>query len=220
MKVLFCALGIYSSVGGIQQFNKRVVRCLSELGNEGLLIPSVVALWDGQTNLEECPRNIMFIPCGRRKARMLLNFFRILLKQKPNVILYGHVLLVPLAVIARLLAPRSKQLLFVHGVEAWERARSFRRAIIDHLMHCIASVSTFTAIKMQRAYRLDRRRFAILPNAFDARKNNEGDSAIDIEMLGEYRLLTVSRLADRYKGHDKVILAMEKVLKALPDTHY
>lgn len=41
MKVLFCALGVYSGVGGMEQFNQRVVRCLGELA-ERLGAPAII----------------------------------------------------------------------------------------------------------------------------------------------------------------------------------
>jgi len=72
--VLFCALGIYSSVGGIQRFNERVVKCLGELGDTFITSASVLVLWDNSQDQQKVAPGVRFLPCGRRKLRMLLRF--------------------------------------------------------------------------------------------------------------------------------------------------
>jgi phosphatidyl-myo-inositol dimannoside synthase len=220
MKILFCALGIYSSVGGMQQFDRRVVRCLSELQSGHRLRASVMVLWDGHENSNKCPSNVQFIPCSHRKVYMLLRFAWMLLRQRPAIILYDHVLLVPLALIAGFLSPRARQVLFIHGTEVWESAGPVRRRIVSGFIQSIVSVSCFTAARMQQNYGLSQSRFALLPNAIDLGGNEGGRCLDQFKVLGKHRLLTVSRLAERYKGHERVIASMKKVLRAFPDTHY
>jgi phosphatidylinositol alpha-1,6-mannosyltransferase len=220
MKLLFCALGVYSSVGGMQRFNQRVVQCLSEFRNTDTFCPTVMVLWDGRKDSFRCPSNVQFIPCNRSKAYMLVHFLWILLRQRPEIILYDHVLLVPLAAIASLLAPGLRHVLFVHGTEVWEGPRQIRGRIVISVIQRIASVSSFTALRMGRTYGLSQRRFALLPNAIDIAENNCGRTLLQFQALGKHRLLTVSRLTDRYKGHERVITSMKKVLEAFPETHY
>lgn len=220
MKVLFCALGIYSSVGGMQQFNQRVVRCLSELRLGSPLNALVLVLWDGEKDREECPTHLRFFPCNCRKLLMLLRFARLLLREKPKIILYDHVLLVPLVVIARLLAPRARNILFAHGVEVWGNPGPLTRRIVSSFVQMIVPVSSFTSARMKRAYRLEDSRFALLPNAIDVPESRGANCFPECKVHGQYKLLTVARLAERYKGHHKIIQSMQTILRTFPDTHY
>ena len=220
MTVLFCALGIYSSVGGIQRFNERVVKCLGELGDTFITSASVLVLWDNSQDQQKVAPGVRFLPCGRRKLRMLLRFAWTILRQKPDVILYGHTLLTPLATIAHYLAPHARQVLFVHGVEAWEEPRLFERKIVSRFIHHIVSVSRFTALRMLQAYGLDCSRFMVLPNSVDLAEEEPGKPLGKTRLEGKDRLLTVSRLEDKYKGHHKIISSLKNVLPLFPETHY
>jgi len=204
----------------MQQFNRRVVRCLSELRLRGPLSAFVLALWDGEKDVKECPTDVRFYPCNCQKVLTLLRFGRLLLREKPGIILYDHVLLVPLVVIARLLAPRAKHILFTHGVEVWGNPGLFTRGIVRSFVQMIVSVSNFTSARMQQAYGLGEARFALLPNAIDVPDNSGANRLTEFEVQGQYKLLSVSRLADRYKGHDRIILSMQTILRTFPDTHY
>ena len=219
MTVLFCALGIYSSVGGMQRFNERVVTCLGELRDTFITSASILVLWDSRHDQQKVPPGVCFLPCGRCKLRMLLRFVWTIVRRRPDVILYGHTLLTPLAVIAHFLAPHIRQLVFVHGVEAWDEPRLFERKIVSRYIHRIVSVSRFTALRMLQAYRLDCSRFTVLPNAIDLPEKEHGRLGM-ARLKGKDRLLTVSRLDDRYKGHDKVISSLKNVLPLYPETHY
>ena len=80
--------------------------------------------------------------------------------------------LAPLAALARLLSPRSRQVLFVHGREVWRepfrRRVPFReRLAVRHLMDRVISVSRFTMERMKAAYGLPPELFRLLPNAID-----------------------------------------------------
>ncbi|HKV61111.1 MAG TPA: glycosyltransferase family 4 protein [Candidatus Acidoferrum sp.] len=220
MKVLFCALGIYSSVGGIQRFNQRVVTCLAELRSAFVTKPTVLVLWDEPRDRCKPPKGVKYLPCARHKVYMLLRFVWTVLRERPDVIVYGHTLLGPMAIIARLLVPRTQQALFVHGVEVWGRPKLFERKIVERFMHCIVSVSQFTAVKMRQAYGLDSNKFFVLPNAIDLKLNGQMKRPVETAFQGKHRLLTVARLEDRYKGHDKVISSMLVILARFPETHY
>lgn len=207
-------------MGGMQQFDRRVVRCLSELQDGDAVNASVMVLWDGHENSSKCPSNVQFIPCSHRKMRMLFRFAWIVLKQRPETILYDHVLLAPLALIVAVLSPRARQVLFIHGTEVWESAGPLRRAIVGRFIQRISSVSSFTAARMRQNYGLNGNRFALIPNAIDLGGDGSGKCLDEFKIFGKHRLLTVSRLADRYKGHERVIASMKQVLEAFPDTHY
>jgi len=204
----------------MQQFNERVVKCLGELRDTLLTSATILVLWDRREDRLKVAPGVHFLPCARSKWRMLLCFAWTIFRRRPDVILYGHTLLTPLAVIAHFWGSCARQVLFIHGVEAWEEPRFFERTIISRYIHRIVSVSHFTALRMLEAYGLDSSRFTILPNAIDLAEKEPGKPLGSPQLEGKERLLTVSRLEDRYKGHDKIISSLKNVLHQFPETHY
>lgn len=207
MNVLFVALGIHSREGGIERFNRRVVECLA---TGRVRHAHVVALWDAP---HAAPAGVVFTGCGESKPRALRAFVRALRRDRPDVVLYGHVLLAPLAVLARLLRRRARNVLIAHGYEVWDRPSRPRRLVTDRTVDFVASVSDYTAARMAAAYGMDEDRFVRVINAVDAaepppRRATQG-----------HDLVCVSRLnpLDKAKHVDEVIRAMPAVLARFPD---
>ena len=226
MNTLFLALGIYAGVGGMQRFNQRVLRCLSQLQLSQSIRSAVVSLWDADKVLSSAPKDLALFGAGRSKVRTVVAFARCLHRMKPEVVLYGHVLLTPLALLAKVLSPRSQQLLFVHGDEVWGEpfrpsAPALERMLVRSLIDRVVSVSQFTVDAMKREYSLPAGIFRLLPNAVDV-ADGPSDHARPHFQRSEVWLLTVSRLNldDRAKGCDNVILAMPEVLSRFPNVRY
>jgi phosphatidylinositol alpha-1,6-mannosyltransferase len=224
MKSLFIALGVYTGVGGLERFNQRVVRCLSELGASEGLESRAIALWDSVEARAGAPAPVHFLPGASSKPWTAGQFAWHAWRMQPDVILYGHILLAPLASVARILSPRSRHLLFVHGREVWRepfRAQVplWQRLAVRNWIDQVVAVSRLTSQRMMEAYALPEGLFRILPNAVDpppsAPRRRNGQER-------ELRLLTVTRLGpnDRYKGCDKVIRALPRILAEVPGARY
>jgi phosphatidylinositol alpha-1,6-mannosyltransferase len=224
MKVLFIALGVHAGVGGLERFNQRVVRSLAELNASEGLAGEVIALRDRISQAAGAPPGVRFHPGAANKPLTAARFAWHVATTRPDVILYGHILLAPLAALAHGLSPRSRHVLFVHGREVWREPFRARVPLWERLaarcsMDRIASVSRLTAERMSEAYGVEESRFRILPNAVDppvaAFRSRHGQP-------GEPRLLTVTRLGskDQYKGCHKVIRALPQILAKVPEARY
>src|SRR5262249_48934141 len=140
-----------------------------------------------------------------------------------DVIFCGHLLMAPLgAALAMLLGvPLWIQ---VHGIEAWHELSHVHRWAIETAAG-VTSVSRYTPRGLLQWVRIDPTRVKILPNTVDPRFRPAPKLA---RLLDRYNawdkkvLLTVSRLAssDAYKGHDRVIRALPRVLARHPETIY
>jgi len=227
MKVLFIALELYNPryLGGIQRFNQRVVRTLLEFQGDLVQAVRTIALWDTPEDTSRAPAGAPHYAGQRKKLRTALRFFRDLHTFRPDVVLYGHVLLAPLSVAARVVRPEAKNLLFVHGVEVWgvpfRRMPPWERAAIRIGCHSVIAVSRLTSERMERAYRIGSHRYRILPCAIDYGKLPSGCGLNQVP-TGSSVLLTVARLAekDRGKGIDKVLHALPSVLSRFPNVQY
>jgi phosphatidylinositol alpha-1,6-mannosyltransferase len=222
MRCLFITLGVHHSIGGEQRFNQRLLRSLAEFSRHSVVEYRAVVLWD--TPAQAAGTRVAYEPCSSSKWKAAARFFRHVLLWRPDVILYGHILLSPLALAARPLCPKSRHLLIVHGLEVWRepfrrRVPLWERAVVRLGIDEIVSVSRLTMDRMRKAYDLPAAMFHLLPNAVDVRQVSP---VLPVEARGRGNILTVTRLGklSHYKGCGTVIRAMPLVLRSFPEATY
>ncbi len=223
LRILLVSLGIYSREGGMERFYRRLLRSLADLrGSDFVEDVSVLSLWDSPDQVNGVPKGVNYFCCRSNKVTALSLFFSLAVKsQEPLMIVYGHILLTPLAIFGRIISRRFKQVLIVHGTEVWGKPSTINKLAAKYAIDYIFSVSDFTARRMQIIYGLAENKFRLLPCAVDATPAESSEIfATSPGLMGRWRLLTVSRLDDRYKNIDKVILALPNILSSFPDIHY
>jgi phosphatidylinositol alpha-1,6-mannosyltransferase len=141
--------------------------------------------------------------------------------RKFDLVFCGHLYLAPLAaLIARLKG--AKLIVQAHGIEAWSRPVSFQRAAVERadLVLCVsrhtrAAVLSWAAVVPERVL--------VVPNTVGEAFTPGTSSLRRLLSLDEKRvLLTVGRMdsRERYKGHDRVILALPKLVEQGHDVIY
>src|SRR5262249_30608786 len=132
-----------------------------------------------------------------------------------HVVFCGHVFMAPLAaIIAKLF--HARLWVQVHGVDAWQELSGVYRCSIETAT-LITSVSRYTRRRLLQWSRIDPARVKVLPNTVEPRfrpGSKPGHLISRHALHGKKVLMTVSRLAavDRYKGHDRVIQNLPRVL--------
>ena len=221
MKVLFLALDAYSSIGGIQQFNRRIINALSRLiCEEKIVSAEVITKGDHEKDVVNVPSNVRMFACSNSKINFCLSSIQSF--RGADTLLLGHVNLLPFAFMAKIINPKLNVKLFVHGVDVWgvnsRKIKRLDRHFIKFVDQ-IASVSNFTACKMSESFLVPQGRFSIFPNAVDLLDQAESS-------LGSINktpiLLTVARLSknERGKHHDSVLRALPKIIQTIPDVKY
>jgi phosphatidyl-myo-inositol dimannoside synthase len=208
-RILFVGAETYSQIGGLQQFNQRLLRAL---GSVEAYSVSALIMRDGE---EHFPRdiNVRFGSIAKR-PQMIADVAR--RARALDVLLIGQINLLPVALAARLLNPRIRIIMFVHGDEAWNdpvyRRMRFYEPWLCRRLDRIAAVSRYTARRMAGAFHLPDDLFFYFPNAVDER----GQS---LPLPRSATLLSVCRLAAHDKGKhiDALIRAMPQVRQALPE---
>ncbi|MFD1912803.1 glycosyltransferase [Halodurantibacterium flavum] len=199
-RVVFLGLATYSGTGGLQRFNQRLLAALMrDAAARGWQMRAILR---GDRPSDLPADNAAIRVWGR--AGMLLALAHAL---RADVVLLGHINLLPLAWLARRLRGRGQRLiLFAHGIEVWgdPRHRTPRRAEGRMLRACdrIAAVSLYTARRMARVYAIPAGRFTIFPNTVDP-----VPPPVAVPRAG---LLTVTRLGahDADKHVDAVLRAL------------
>jgi phosphatidyl-myo-inositol dimannoside synthase len=186
-RILFMALETYSLVGGLQQFNRRVI----------------VA--------EDLPKDLN-VKCSAFGANRLA-FVResVKLARSIDVVLIGHINLLPVAWLLKSANQKLRLLLFVHGDEVWNspnfRPRWFYEPWMLRWVNRIAAVSQYTASLMEREFSVPHDRFHIFPNAVD-----ELPPPTPLQRKTE-TILVVTRIGagDRRKNVDTVLRAFAQL---------
>lgn len=184
-RVLFVGLSA-SGHGGIQGFNRRVAAALAELGTA----PTIAMLADDG---------------HRRFTQRTLTALR-----WADVLLIGHINLLPLALLHRLLRPRGRRILFGHGIEVWgdpayRAVRPWEPKLLRQAISRVAIVSRFSQTRMATAFGLAPERFTLFPNAVDLTfqpAQHSGRTVLAVARLGA---------GEREKHLDKLIRALSLV---------
>lgn len=218
-RVVMCALGTYSKIGGIQNFNRRVFENLARRSIErGENFPFVLIRGDEKASIPAI-EGIKITGSNNILAFFIKSVWASV--TQANIFVICHVNLLPLAALIRFLRPKMPILLFVHGFEVWNtpsrREKRWYETLFVRALTRIASVSAFTAETMAREFDVPREKFRLLPNAVDPVK-----AALSSAAQEPATILTVNRLSlgDRDKNVDQMIRAVAKVRGRLPNLRY
>ena len=151
-----------------------------------------------------------------------------------DLLLCGHINLLPAAFMARKLARRASRsaqgtacplVLIIHGLEAWEPHRSPLVRTLARRVDAFVSVSAFTRDRFLRWARVPAAKCFPLPNCVDLDRFQPGGK--NLELLKKYGLdgrkvlMTLGRLLpDRPKGIDEVLELLPELSKAVPQIAY
>jgi len=211
--IVFATLDVFATMGGMQRYNRRMLRALEELAVRGEHRVTVLALRDEKRPADLSPA-VDFRAYGYSRRRFVMDLVRNAAKG-PTLVWLGLINFLPLAALIRGLSPRSLIWLTVHGVEVWNQPPYRRRQPSDRflLRRCvdrILAVSAFTCDRMRRAFDLETVPFTILPNATEAPTLPAPPWE---KPPGPKQVLAVTRLAttEREKNIDQLIDALHQL---------
>ena len=223
MRVLVLLTDLFDAIGGIQTFNRCLVKALDEIAHEkGWKVTILVLNDSGNNPLASKYLGLSKYKCSN-KNKLLFIFMTLFASFKADVIFFGHVNFSPLAVLLRLVFHRLKMFLVVYGVDVWRRFPIIHALGINS-MNKVLSISVESQRQLQQFNKLDQSKMIIVPCTLDpfycpvsVESNRE-----KLKLPHGKMMLTVSRLysGDNYKNIDKVIEAMPHVVKEIPDAFY
>jgi phosphatidyl-myo-inositol dimannoside synthase len=147
---------------------------------------------------------------------------RAALRARIDIVFCGHLYMAPLAgLIARV--KRAKLVVQTHGLEAWTRPLPLCRAAVE-AADLVLCVSRYTRARVLNWAALAPERVLVLPNTVgDEFTPGHGFPSRKVWGLeGKRVLLTVGRMdaRERYKGHDRVIAALPRLVAEGHDVAY
>ena len=224
MNILALMPDAYRGFGGIAQYNRDLIDALLGSSRVDQIVSLTRHFPDTNSGLKPPPTKLVqhFLPGSA--PRYALAALRHGLKLRPDVILCGHINLLPIAALLKKLTGRPL-ILEAYGIEAWERLPGLRSWGIQQVDLVIA-ISRFTREQLIRWSGIEPDRVRVVPNAVHLNYYSSGEKPRYLVerygVEGKRVLLTVGRLPghERYKGQDKIIAILFKLLTRVPNLVY
>ena len=216
MRFLAIVPEAFGGFGGIAVYNRDLLTALTELSlcEKVTVLPRLIREPTGRVPARIEVRE----KAANSRVRYACELARVLIKREHyDVVLCGHINLLPLAEIAsRLLS--AKQVLFIYGIDAW---RSTDRRLNNRLAaraDLVISISQFTKRHFQSWSAIQESRVRLLPNAIRLEEYGIGKKPHYLEQRygvgGRKILMTLARLQqnERRKGVDEILEILPELI--------
>lgn len=226
--ILFLTLKTFSFTGGIEKVCRVLTRTLYDLGEKGLISPKAYSMYD---NIKD--RDSKYILKDQFKAfsgnQVLFSLAAISEGIRSKTVILSHINLLFIALLIKRLSPKTKIILFVHGIEVWREVKKWKGDFLRKDCDEIWAVSSYTATQMQIRHQITKNRIKIIHNCLDPFLEIPTDFTKPVDLLKRYKLkisdpvlFTLTRLSssELYKGYDLVIETIPQLLKEFPTLKY
>lgn len=222
MKILALMTDAYGGHGGIAQYNRDMLDALAAMPEVTTIISLPRLVPDKKSVL---PAKLVEHVGAKLVVHYIWQALTLAFREKPNVILCGHINLLPLAAAIKkaLGIPLAVEL---YGIDAWSPKTSRFHDWCIRQLDLAISISRFTRQKFLGWARVSPAKVKVVPNAIHLDQYvpaNRPDYLQDRYGLhGKKVLLSLGRLSasERYKGQDRIIRLMAGLLKQQPNLVY
>jgi phosphatidyl-myo-inositol dimannoside synthase len=222
VRVLALVSEAFGGHGGIAQYNRDFLSALARCDRVGevIVLPRRTA-----TSVSTLPPGVRQLRPVKSKLGCSRSALWTAMTHQPiEFVFCGHLNMAPLAsgICTVLNVPLWLQ---VHGIEVfWHEPSALKRRSVQSA-RIVTTVSRHTRRRLLHWIGIDPARVKVLPNTVNPQFQPGPKPAylLDRHAVGGKKvLLTVSRLdsRERYKGHDRVIRTLPRVLQQHPDTIY
>lgn len=227
-KVLFLTLRVFSATGGIEKVCKVVSLALSEL------CPAihcrqiqVYSMYDEDSDADKKYIDPSLFK-GYNQNKLHFSWAAIWGGIKSDVVILSHINLLSIGYIIKLISPKTKIILYAHGIEVWGPLSGLRKKML-HKCDTIIAVSHFTKEKMITQYGLANEKISVINNCIDPYLPALNSKQKDTVLQERYHLsssnivlLTLTRLSSKelYKGYDHVLISLKHLKDKFPNIKY
>ena len=221
-RVLAVVSDAFGGHGGIATFNRGFLTAVAAMPE----VASVQVLARLAEQDEQLPAKLTQDDHATgSKAAYLKTLLLMLLAESFDLVICGHINLLPFARLAQMRC-RSPLALVVHGIDVQQASDRMGLRYLARRVDLLISVSDLTRQRFLQWAPLKHGRTSILANCVDLQRFTPGPKSqtlMDRYVLhGKQVLMTFGRLAgrDRYKGFDEVLEVLPQLLNTRPDLVY
>ena len=187
----------------------------------------VLSMYDKSTDAEEkyiTPS--IFHGYGEQKVKFVFDAVKQGLAM--DIVILSHINLLSIGYIIKLLSPKTKLVLYAHGIEVWGPLSGFRKKML-HKCDMVLAVSEFTKQKMIQQYNLAEEKITVINNCIDPYLPSHSPKQKDETLQKRYGfsnndivLMTLTRLSSKelYKGYDHVLISLSHLKERFPNIKY
>jgi asparagine synthase (glutamine-hydrolysing) len=220
-RVLLLATDAYGGHGGIAYYNRCLAEALASMPEvaEVMIVPRTQRFSPGAI-----PSKITYLQHASGRKRLYVWTVASLLRTRFDLIICGHIHLLPLAA-PFALAKRRPLVLQVHGIDVWDKP-SLMSKLALRLVDSVWSVSGVTRDRMNEWAKLAMTKYTIIPNTVNLAQYGLAAKREDLVarygLQGRKVIMTLARLVgrERYKGIDEVLEAMPQLVQRVPSLSY
>ena len=225
--LLFLTLNTFSATGGIEKVCRMACKAIREIAQESNDCLTVFSMYDEQAQVME-----QYLPtaCFKGFSGNRMEFVKQAISKgrRTEVVILSHINLLTVGYAIKLLSPKTKLYLIAHGVEVWSPLPFWKVTMLKKC-NAVLPVSRFTKEKMQALFHLKNEKLKVINNCLDPFLERTLSSDYQSKLKEKYHfrkedfvLMTLTRLksSERYKGYDKVIMALPTIIKEYPTIKY
>lgn len=216
MNVLFLGLKVFNATGGIEQVNRNWLHALSTISKKHSYSFSAISMYDVSVNADYIsPQKYNYC----KGNRWIFGMKAIWSAVNANYVIISHLNLSLFVLIAKLVNPRLKIMVQLHGIEAWANLSGIQERLLYYADNILA-VSEYTKKSIENRYPDLTQKITVVNNSLDPIKkysvneNGREEFRTAHAISNQDKLLiTVGRLSseEAYKGYDKTIEAIAQL---------
>jgi phosphatidyl-myo-inositol dimannoside synthase len=217
-RMLALVTDAFGGRGGIAQYNRDFLDAVAKSGG----VSSTTVVPRNARGIFLLPEGIEQTPAHHARSVYALAALRTALSRPFDVVFCGHLFMAPLAALIAGLKG-AKLIVQTHGIEAWPRPSYSQRMAVE-AADLVLCVSRYTRSAVLNWAAIVPERVLVLSNTVrDIFTPGDGSALrAELGLQGKRVLLTVARLdsQDRYKGHERVIAVLPRLVAQGHDLAY
>jgi asparagine synthase (glutamine-hydrolysing) len=215
---LFLTLKTFSHTGGIEKVNRVLMKAGTDIQSKNLIRFHAKSLYDHAPDEK-------YITKRRFEGFEGLLFPFIIKSVKKgiqcDVVMLSHINLALVGILIKLLNPKTKIILQAHGIEVWGKQSLLKRHLLNKA-DLILPVSEFTKDNLVNQHHIDESKCLVFHNSLDPFFETHPQKDLEDKLKEKHKisdtdcvLTTLTRLesSEKYKGYDKVIVALSQLKK-------
>lgn len=218
-KIRFIVLTAFSSMGGIEKFNRAFMKAMIDLQQPLNFQASFAGMYDDHSDAAYIPPESFQAFSGNRIRFVIQNLLQSL---RVDELIIGHMNLAIVGVLYKFFRPSKKLTVICHGIEVFEPVSGIKKRVLQKADHILA-VSSFTKNKLVELQQQPSGKISVFPNTLDPHFQLPAEFSKPTYLQKRYGLreqdkviFTLTRLnsEEGYKGYDKVISILPQLVKS------